>query len=150
MSTKALETETPEATTPLDMEAAVGSITEEGTLLPHIEEEINAHAKKLMEEGKAKRVYPIVVIGDRFAGEKEYYVGYFAQPTFAQFSKFMAAGKKDELIAIRTLAKDVFLEGDRCLVDDDSMFVFGAFPQIQSVMAVRQSYIVNLSTAGKY
>lgn len=145
MSEKATETEKTEKTTPADPLMMTGSITEDGlSVIPSVEEDIKNHAAKLVAEGKAKKVYPVVVIGDREAGDKEYYVGYFAQPTFPQFSKFMSATKKDELLAIRALAKDVFLGGDIDLVDNDSLFVFGSMPQIQAVMAVRQSYIVNL------
>ena len=67
-----------------------------------------------------------------------------AEPTFPQFSKFMAASKKDEVMAMKTLAKDCFIEGDKELVDDESLFLFGLMGQLSEIIATRQSTLVNL------
>ena len=120
------------------------SIGDDGYLTPESEQKIKDRVKELLKKKKSTKIYPVVVIGDTDLGEKEFYVGYFGQPTFPQFSKFIAAGKKDETVALKTLAKDTFIEGDKELVDSDSLFLFGAMPQIQAVMSVRHSYIVNL------
>ena len=70
--------------------------------------------------------------------------GYFwSEPNFPTFSKFMAASKKDEVQAMRTLAKDCFLDGDKELIDNESLFLFGLMGQLSEVISTRQSTIVN-------
>ena len=83
-------------------------------------------------------------MGETECGEKEYYVAFMAEPTFPQFSKFMAASKKDEVLAMRTLARDCFMDGDKELVDNDSLFLFGLMGQLSELITTRQSVLVNL------
>lgn len=116
---------------------------EEKNLTPRQESEIREKAAALKSEKKLRKVRPMVVFGDTDCGEKEIYVAYMAEPTFPQFSKFMAASKKDEVTAMRQLAKDCFLEGDRELVDDDSLFLFGLMGQLSELIQTRQSVLVN-------
>ncbi len=116
---------------------------EEKTLTLKTEEEIKARAKSLKTEKKVRKVYTMVVFGETANGEKEHYVGYFAEPNFPQFSKFMAASKKDEVQAMRTLAKDCFIDGDREVVDNDSLFLFGLMGQLSEIISPRQSLLVN-------
>lgn len=122
---------------------------EEKSLSLAQESEIRDRALALKMDKKLRKVSPIVVFGDTDCGEKEYYVCYMAEPTFPQFSKFMAASKKDEVTAMRTLAKDCFIEGDRELVDNDSLFLFGVMGQLGELIQTRQSAIINLSTAAR-
>ena len=75
--------------------------------------------------------------------EKEFYVAYMGEPTFPQFSKFMAASKKDEVNAMRQLARDCFLDGDKELVDNESLFLFGLMSQLSEIITTRQSLLVN-------
>lgn len=107
------------------------------------ESEIKEKALKLKEEKKLRKIYPMVVFGETDCGEKEVYVAYMGEPTFPQFSKFMAASKKDEVMAMRTLARDCFLDGDRELVDNDSLFLFGLMGQLSELITTRQSVLVN-------
>ena len=104
---------------------------------------IRERAQALKAEGKSRKVYPMVVFGDAECGEKEYYVAYLGEPTFPQFSKFMAASKKDEVTAMRQLARDCFLDGDRELVDTDSVFLFGLMGQLAEIIQTRQTELVN-------
>ena len=117
---------------------------EEKSLTLKQEAEIKEFAQKLKTERNQKKVYPMIVFGDESCGEKEYYVAYMSQPSFPQFSKFMAASKKDEVSAMRTLAKDCFLDGDKELVDNESLFLFGLMAQLSEIISTRQSLIVNL------
>ena len=117
---------------------------EEKSLTLKQEEQIKEKAQQLKAEKKLRKVFPMVVFGDTDNGEKEIYVAYMAEPTFPQFSKFMAASKKDEVMAMRTLAKDCFVDGDRDLVDVDSLFLFGLMGQLSEIIATRQSTLVNL------
>lgn len=74
---------------------------------------IKKRVSKLKEEKNLRKVHAMVVFGDVDNGEKEYYM---SKPTFPQFSKFMAASKKKEVTAIRTLAWDCFIEGHKALM----------------------------------
>ena len=118
-------------------------VMEEKSLTLKQESEIKEKARTLKTEKKLRKVYPMVVFGDADSGEKEYYVAYMGEPTFPQFSKFMAASKKDEVTAMRTLAKDCFLDGDKELIDTDSLFLFGLMGQLAEIIQTRQSTLVN-------
>lgn len=117
---------------------------EEKILTLQQEADIKDKALKLKADKKLRKVYPMVVFGDTASDEKEFYVAYLGEPTFPQFSKFMAASKKDEVQAMRTLAKDCFLDGDRDLVDNESLFLFGLMAQLSEIITTRQSLLVGL------
>ena len=97
---------------------------------------------------KLKVIYPIVIEGTEY-DEKEHYVAYFRQPTFPTFSKYLSVSQRDQAVAMRQLAKDCFLDGDRELVDDDSLFLFGLMGQLIKIIEVRHGNLVNLSKPGK-
>ncbi len=122
---------------------------EERTLTLEQEQKIVKRAGELKTEKKLRKVYPMVVFGDTECDEKDLYVVYLSEPSFPTFSKFMAASKKDEVTAMRTLAKDCYLEGDKELVDNDSLFLFGLMGQLSEIITTRQSQLVGLSTAGR-
>ena len=117
---------------------------DEKSLTLQQEAEIKKKASELKTEKKLRKVYPIVVFGDTTSGEKEFYIAYLGEPTFPQFSKFMAASKKDEVMAMKTLAKDCFLDGDKELVDNESLFLFGLMGQLSEIISTRQSVLINL------
>ena len=118
-------------------------MTQEKILTPEQRHAIRERAEGLKAERKLRKVYPVAVFGEAEYGEKEVYVAYLCEPTFAQFSKFMAASKKDEVTAMRTLARDCFIDGDKELVDDDSLFLFGLMGQLAELIQTRQSVLVN-------
>ena len=122
---------------------------EEKSLTLIQEEQIRKKALELKAEKKLRKVYPMVVFGDVECEEKEVYVAYLGEPTFPQFSKFMAASKKDDVTAMRTLAKDCFIDGDKDLIDNESLFLFGLMGQLSEIITTRQSTLVGLSKAGK-
>ena len=117
---------------------------EEKTLTLKQETEIKEKAMKLKEEHKLRKVVPMVVFGEVERNEKEVYVAYMKEPNFPMFSKFMAASKKDEVMAMKTLAKDCFIDGDKELVDNESLFLFGLMGQLAYVCLRLQSYFLNI------
>jgi hypothetical protein len=121
-----------------------------GLYLPELlEKEISSKVEKLKsEDSKLKVVFPIVVAGNDY-DEKEHYVGYFKQPSFASFSKYLSASQTNQAVAMRTLAKDCFLSGDSELIEDDSLFLFGLMGQLSKIIEMRQGKLVNLSKPGK-
>lgn len=119
-------------------------IMEDKSLTLELEAQIKETAGKLKAEKKLRKIYPLVVFGDTSCGEKEVYVAYMSEPTFPQFSKFMVASRKDEVMAMKTLAKDCFVDGDKELVDNESLFLFGLMGQLTEIISTRQSMLVNL------
>lgn len=111
-----------------------------------VDEKIKAIKEK---DPKVKKVYAVVVDGEEY-DDKEQYIAYFRRPTFAAFSKFLTFSQKaDNAVAMRGLAKDCFLEGDKELIDDDDLFLFGTMAQLGSIIEVRHGQLVNLSKPGK-
>lgn len=99
-------------------------------------------------DSKLRVIFPIVVEGDEY-DDKEVYVGYFRQPSFQSFSKYLTAAQSNQAVAMRTLAKDCFLDGDKELVDDDSLFLFGLMGNLSEIIKMRNGKLVNLSKPGK-
>ena len=130
---------------------------EENNQFEELQPEVTAELEKTIaakveslkkEDPKLKRVYPIVVFGSD-GDEKEQYIGYFRQPTFNAFSKYVTASQSNNAVAMRTLAKDCFLTGDDELINDDSLFLFGLMGQLSKMIEMRQGVLVNLSKPGK-
>ena len=120
------------------------------TLEPELLASIEKKAKELKEKNPEKKIiFPIVVDGNVEFGEKEHYVGYFCQPSFKTFSKYLTAAQNNQAVAMRVLAKDCFVDGDRDLVDDDSLFLFGLMGQLSKIIEMRHGRLVNLSKPGK-
>ena len=120
------------------------------TLEPELLASIEKKAKELKEKNPDKKIiFPIVVDGNVEFGEKEHYIGYFCQPSFKTFSKYLTAAQNNQAVAMRVLAKDCFVDGDRDLVDDDSLFLFGLMGQLSKIIEMRHGRLVNLSKPGK-
>ena len=120
------------------------------TLEPELLASIEKKAKELKEKNPDKKIiFPIVVDGNVEFGEKEHYVGYFCQPSFKTFSKYLTAAQNNQAVAMRVLAKDCFVDGDRDRVDDDSLFLFGLMGQLSKIIEMRHGRLVNLSKPGK-
>lgn len=94
------------------------------------------------ENPKFKKIIPIIVFGDE-GDEKELYTAYFRKPNFKEYSKWMSLMKKDEVSALKSLATDCFLAGDKELIDDDNLFLFGTITQIGTLVSTRQGEIAN-------
>lgn len=124
------------------------TITIEG-LTPERIKEVENKMAELKAANPKKRIFPLAVEGDPDFDEKDVYIGYFKQPSFVEFSKYLAASQKDQAVAMRTLARDCFLDGDRALIDDDSLFLFGLMGQLSEIIKMRQGKLVNLSKTGK-
>lgn len=118
-----------------------------------LDPKVTAEIQKRVAELKAanpkiKVIFPLVVEGTEF-DDKEFYIGYFQQPSFTAFSKYLSAAQTNQAVAMRQLAKDCFLDGDKELVDDDSLFLFGLMGQLSKIIEMRNGRLVNLSKAGK-
>lgn len=121
---------------------------ENGKLAPELQKAVDKKAAEIKEEQKLKVVFPLVVEGQEF-DEKEVYIGYFRQPSFNAFSKYLSASQSNQALAMRTLATDCFVGGDKELIDDDSLFLFGLMGQLGQIIQMRNGTLVNLSKPGK-
>ena len=121
---------------------------EEGNLVAEYQKIVDEKVAKLREEKKFSVIYPIAIEG-RDTDEKEVYIGYFQQPTFKAFSKYLTASQSNQAVAMRTLAKDCFLDGDIELVDNDNLFLFGLMGYLSKIIEMRNGTLVNLSKPGK-
>lgn len=125
-------------------------LEEEVLITDELQKTIDETVVKLKEKDKAlKTVYPIVVEGGEY-DDKPLYVGYFRQPSFKTFSKYLSAVQNgNQAVAMRVLAQDCFLDGDKELVDDDSLFLFGLMGQLAKIIEMRHGTLVNLSKPRK-
>lgn len=121
---------------------------EEGKLVAELQKAIDVKAAKLKEEKGIRVIYPLVVEGREY-DEKDVYIGYFQQPNFKVFSKYLSASQSNNALAMRNLAKDCFVDGDKELIDDDSLFLFGLMGQLSKIIEIRNGALVNLSSPGK-
>lgn len=121
---------------------------EEGKLVAELQKAIDVKAAKLKEEKGIRVIYPLVVEGSEY-DEKDVYIGYFQQPNFKVFSKYLTASQSNNALAMRNLAKDCFVDGDKELIDDDSLFLFGLMGQLSKIIEIRNGALVNLSSPGK-
>lgn len=107
--------------------------------------EIRAKADSLINEKEGiDVVYPIVIKGNPRRRDKEFYVGYFREPNFKMFSKYLVASTQNQAGAMRTLARDIFIDGDKELVDKDSLFLFGLMGQLSKIIEMRNGALINL------
>lgn len=121
---------------------------EEGKLVAELQKTVDAKAAKLKAEKGIRVIYPLVVEGQEY-DEKDVYIGYFQQPNFKVFSKYLTTSQSNNALAMRNLAKDCFVDGDKELIDDDSLFLFGLMGQLSQIIEMRNGTLVNLSNPGK-
>lgn len=118
------------------------------TLDPKVQAAIEKKVADLKANNPKAKIIPLLVEGDG-DDEKDIYIGYFSQPSFINFSKYLTLSQKDQASAMRQLAKDCFVDGDRELIDDDSLFLFGLMGQLQHIIKMRGGRVINLSKPGK-
>ena len=97
--------------------------------------------KELKAKHGVKKVFVIVVEGDE-DDTKPLYIGYFRRPNLMQFSVYMNFVQKDLIQANKQLAVNVFLDGDRELVDDEDLFLYGTMQQLSHVIDSRNADMV--------
>jgi hypothetical protein len=111
-------------------------------------EEITKKIEELRQSTGNKRIQAIVVVGDEY-DEKPMYVGYFKRPNTMQFSLWMNQAQKDPVVANKTLAQNCFISGDKELVDDEDLFLYGTMSKISLLINSRNADLVKLSSAAK-
>lgn len=89
-----------------------------------------------------KKVFVVIVEGNVNEGEKPVYIAYLRRPNLMQFSQYMTFAQKDLVQANQMLAQNIFLDGDKELIDDEELFLYGTMNQLNHVIDARNSDLV--------
>lgn len=106
-----------------------------------VREEIAKKAEELKKMHNLRKVFVIVVKGDE-DDAKPLYIGYLRRPNLMHFSQYMNFVQKDLIQANKMLATNVFLAGDRELVDDEELFLYGTMQQLNRIIDARNADMV--------
>ena len=118
-----------------------GMVFSDVTVPVEIRENIKKKVMELKQKPGVKKVYVIVVEGDE-DDDKPLYIGYFRRPNLMYFSQYMNFVQKDLVQANKMLATNIFLDGDKELVDDDDLFLYGTMQQLSHVIDSRNADLV--------
>lgn len=106
-----------------------------------VREAIVEKATELKEKHKLRKVFVVVVEGEE-GDEKPLYIAYLRRPGLMHFSQYMNFIQKDVVQANKMLATNVFLDGDKELIDDDDLFLYGTMAQLNTLIESRNSEMV--------
>ena len=106
-----------------------------------VREEIVKKAEELKAQHKLRKIFIIVVEGEE-GDDKPLYIAYLRRPSLIHFSQYMNFVQKDLVQASKMLATNVFLAGDRELVDDDELFLYGTMQQLNHLIDSRTAVMV--------
>lgn len=106
-----------------------------------VREEIVKKAEELKAQHKLRKIFIIVVEGEE-GDDKPLYIAYLRRPSLTHFSQYMNFVQKDLVQASKMLATNVFLAGDRELVDDDELFLYGTMQQLNHLIDSRNADMV--------
>lgn len=107
-----------------------------------VRSQIAAKTSELKARFGVKKVFVVIVQGDTELGEKPLYIAYFRRPNMMQFSQYMTFIQKDLVQANQKLAQNIYLDGDKELIDDEELFLYGTMQQLNHVIDSRNSDIV--------
>lgn len=106
-----------------------------------VRQEIVKKAEELKAQHKLRKIFIIVVEGEE-GDDKPLYIAYLCRPSLIHFSQYMNFVQKDLVQASKMLATNVFLAGDRELVDDDELFLYGTMQQLNHLIDSRNADMV--------
>lgn len=137
MSTELEMAAKPESKTPEQSTELTGGID----VSPEVRQEIEKKADELKASLKLRKIYVVIVEGDE-GDDKPLYIAYLRRPSLAHFSQYMNFVQKDIVQANKMLASNVFIAGDRELIDDDDLFLYGTMPQLSGIIESRNADMV--------
>ncbi|MBD5306622.1 MAG: hypothetical protein HDS14_03210 [Bacteroides sp.] len=106
-----------------------------------IREEIVKKAEALKAEHKLRKIFIIIVEGEE-GDDKPLYIAYMRRPGLMHFSQYMNFAQKDVVQANKMLAANIFLAGDREMVDDEDLFLYGTMGQLSQIIDSRNADMV--------
>lgn len=119
----------------------VVAFTSEIVMPEEVRAAISAKAEEIKAQHKLRKIFIMVIEGEE-CDEKPFYVAYLRRPGAMVFSQYMNFAQKDIVQASRNLLNNVFIAGDRELVDDDDLFIYGAMPQVNMLLESRNADMV--------
>lgn len=106
-----------------------------------IREEIVKKAEELKAQHKLRKIFVIIVEGEE-GDDKPLYIAYMRRPGLMHFSQYMNFAQKDVVQANKMLATNIFLAGDKELVDDEDLFLYGTMGQLSQIIDSRNADMV--------
>lgn len=106
-----------------------------------VREEIVKKAEELKTQHNLRKIFIVVVEGEE-GDDKPLYIAYLRRPNLVHFSQYMSFVQKDLVQANKMLATNVFLAGDKELVDDDELFLYGTMQQLAHLIDSRNADMV--------
>jgi hypothetical protein len=106
-----------------------------------VREGIMKKAAELKALHKLRKIFVAIVEGEA-EDDKPYYIAYLRRPGLMHFSQYMNFVQKDLVQANKMLASNIFVDGDRELVDDDDLFLYGLMSQLSHVIDSRNAELV--------
>lgn len=104
-------------------------------------QKIMEKAEALKAENKLRKIFVVLVEGES-EDDKPLYIAYLRRPGLMHFSQYMNFVQKDLVQANKMLAQNVFLAGDRELIDDEDLFLYGVMTQLSHIIDSRNSDMV--------
>lgn len=114
--------------------------TSEVNIPLEVREEILNKAEELKQQYKLRKIFIALVEGED--DDKPFYVAYLRRPSLVHFSQYMNFAQKDVVQANQMLARNVFLAGDKELVDDEDLFLYGLMGQLNHIIDSRNADLV--------
>lgn len=115
--------------------------TTELDLPVEVRQEILKKAEELKAQFKLRKIFIAIVEGES-EDDKPFYIAYFRRPGLMHFSQYMNFVQKDIVQANKMLAQNVFLAGDKELVDDEDLFIYGTMGQLSHIIDSRNADLV--------
>lgn len=107
-----------------------------------VREEIVKKGKELKAQYKLRKIYVVIVEGDEDIDDKPLYIAYMKRPDLMHLSQYMNFVQKDFIQANKMLAQNIFVAGDKEVVDDDDLFLYGGMQQLNQIIESRNSDLV--------
>jgi len=104
------------------------------------ESKIAENIKKKYSSDKSRNVKKVYYIEVQDEDTDEWVGAWFSKPTLKLFSQFSKNAQKDRINSLKVMLVNLFLEGDKRLIEDDDYFL-SAMSQIEDVVHVQQSRI---------
>lgn len=131
---EAVETQEAQATPSIELTGNVNVPIE-------VREEILKKAETLKAQHKLRKIFVIIVEGEE-GDAKPFYIGYFRRPSLMHFSQYATFMQKDFVQANMMLANNTFLEGDREMISDEDLFLYGAMNSLAQLLETRNADMV--------
>lgn len=106
-----------------------------------VREEIIKKAEAIKAQNKLRKIFVIIVQGEE-GDSKPLYIGYFRRPSLMHFSQYMNFAQKDMIQANMMLANNIFIEGDREMISDEDLFLYGTMNQLNQLLEARNADLV--------